>query len=78
MPFSRRRRATAASRARGFESRQPVNGKGMPEVVAAFGKGADQIAREIIDWTIQNGSAIQAGQEDMAASASERILLEKP
>jgi cholesterol transport system auxiliary component len=56
--------------ARGFESRQPVNGKGMPEVVAAFGKGADQIAREIIDWTIQNGSAVQAGQEDMAASAS--------
>jgi cholesterol transport system auxiliary component len=55
--------------ARGFESRQPVNGKGMPEVVAAFGKGADQIAREIIDWTIQHGSAIQAGENEMPASA---------
>jgi cholesterol transport system auxiliary component len=55
--------------ARGFESRQPINGKGMPEVVAAFGKGADQIAREIIDWTIQHGSAIQAGENEMPASA---------
>ncbi|SFH44078.1 cholesterol transport system auxiliary component [Nitrosospira sp. Nsp14] len=55
--------------ARGFESRQPVKGKGMPEVVAAFGKGADDVAREIIEWTIQHGSAIQAGENEMPASA---------
>jgi cholesterol transport system auxiliary component len=55
--------------ARGFESRQPVKGKGMPEVVAAFGKGADDVARQIIDWTIQHGSALQADQADAAASA---------
>jgi cholesterol transport system auxiliary component len=49
---------------RGFETRQPVEGKGMPEVVAAFGKGTDDVARQIIDWTIQHGSAIQADQAD--------------
>ena len=41
----------------------------MPEVIAAFGRGADQVAREIIDWTIQHGSAIQAGENEMPASA---------
>jgi len=55
--------------ARGFESRQPVEGKGMPAVIAAFGRGADQVAREIIDWTIQHGSGIQAGENEMPASA---------
>jgi cholesterol transport system auxiliary component len=54
---------------RGFEARQSVEGKGMPEVVAAFGKGADDVARQIIDWTIQHGSALQADQADAAASA---------
>jgi cholesterol transport system auxiliary component len=53
---------------RGFEARQPVEGKGMPEVIAAFGKGADEIARQIIDWTVQHGSAIQADQADAGAS----------
>jgi cholesterol transport system auxiliary component len=55
--------------ARGFESRQPVKGRGMPEVVAAFGRGADDVAREIIDWTIRHGGSIQAGQGDSSASA---------
>ncbi|WON73889.1 ABC-type transport auxiliary lipoprotein family protein [Nitrosospira sp. Is2] len=55
--------------ARGFESRQPVNGKGMPDVVAAFGKGADEIGREIIGWTIQHGNSMQAGGNEMPASA---------
>jgi cholesterol transport system auxiliary component len=55
--------------ARSFESRQPVKSKGMPEVVAAFGKGADDVAREIIDWTLQHGSSIQAGENEMPASA---------
>jgi cholesterol transport system auxiliary component len=53
---------------RGFETRQPVEGKGMPEVVAAFGKGADDVATQIIDWTIQHGSAIQADQAGAGAS----------
>ena len=53
---------------RGFETRQPVEGKGMPEIVAAFGKGADTVARQIIDWTIQHGGAIQADQADAEAS----------
>jgi cholesterol transport system auxiliary component len=56
---------------RGFETRQPVEGKGMPEVVAAFGKGADDVARQIINWTVQHGSAIQADQAGAAASAGE-------
>jgi cholesterol transport system auxiliary component len=55
---------------RGFEARQPAQGKGMPEVVAAFGKGADDVAREIIDWTIEHGSTVQAGGDGVAASAS--------
>jgi cholesterol transport system auxiliary component len=55
---------------RGFEANQPVEGKGMPEVIAAFGKGADDLAREIIDWTIEHGSTVQAGEDDMAASTS--------
>ena len=66
--------------ARSFESRQPVKSKGMPEVVAAFGKGADDVAREIIEWTMQHGSAIQANQADTAASATVRMnsSAEKP
>lgn len=55
---------------RGFEIRQPVEGKGMPEVIAAFGTGADDLARQIIDWTVQHGSPIQADQAGAAASAS--------
>jgi cholesterol transport system auxiliary component len=54
---------------RSFEIRQPVEGNGMPEVVASFGKGADDLARQIIDWAIQHGGAIQADQADAAASA---------
>ena len=53
---------------RGFETRQPVEGKGMPEVVAAFGKGADDVARQIIDWTIEHGSAVQPWQGDATNS----------
>jgi cholesterol transport system auxiliary component len=53
---------------RGFEARQPVEGKGMPEVIAAFGKGADDLAREIIDWTIEHGSAIQPAKDETGAT----------
>jgi cholesterol transport system auxiliary component len=57
----------------GFEARQPVEGKGMTEVIAAFGKATDKLAREMIDWTIQHGNSIQATQDDTTASAGERM-----
>lgn len=46
--------------ARGFETRQPVEGTGMPEVITAFGRGADKIAAEVVDWTVEHGSALQS------------------
>jgi hypothetical protein len=47
-------------------------GECLAEVVAAFGKGADDIiAKEIIGWTIQHGSSIQAGENEMPALPEE-------
>jgi hypothetical protein len=37
-------------------------GEYSPEVVAAIGKGGDDVAREIIERAIQNRSSIQAGK----------------
>jgi cholesterol transport system auxiliary component len=38
---------------RRFEIGQPTEGKGMREVMAAFGKATDKLAAEIIEWTLQ-------------------------
>lgn len=49
---------TVASR--GFEVTQPVKGKGMPSVVSAFGKAADRLAGEIVDWTVEQSGVLQS------------------
>lgn len=38
---------------RSFEVTEPVNGKGVPEVVAAFGRADDALARQVVEWTLQ-------------------------
>lgn len=40
---------------RTFEVRQPVDGKQVPEVVSAFGKAADQLSAQVVEWTLQQG-----------------------
>ncbi|MDF3867366.1 ABC-type transport auxiliary lipoprotein family protein [Pseudomonas denitrificans (nom. rej.)] len=40
---------------RSFEVRQPVDGKQVPEVVSAFGKAADQLSGQVVQWTLQQG-----------------------
>lgn len=40
---------------RRFEISQPMEGKEMPDVMAAFGKATDKLAAEIIEWTLQPG-----------------------
>lgn len=40
---------------RSFEVRQPVDGKQVPEVVSAFGKAADQLSAQVVEWTLQQG-----------------------
>jgi cholesterol transport system auxiliary component len=45
---------------RGFEVMQPVEGKGVPEIVEAFGKGADRLAGNIVDWTIEQSHILQS------------------
>lgn len=40
---------------RTFEVSQPVGGKQVPEVVSAFGKAADQLSAQVVQWTLQQG-----------------------
>lgn len=40
---------------RTFEVRQPVDGKQVPDVVSAFGKAADQLSDQVVQWTLQQG-----------------------
>lgn len=40
---------------RSFEVTEPVNGKSVPEVVAAFGRADDALARQVVEWTLQQG-----------------------
>jgi cholesterol transport system auxiliary component len=40
---------------RTFEVSQPVDGKQVPEVVSAFGKAADQLSDQVVQWTLQQG-----------------------
>jgi cholesterol transport system auxiliary component len=42
-----------------FEIRQPMEGKKMREVMAAFGKATDKLSAEIIGWTLQPGPVPQ-------------------
>jgi len=36
---------------RSFEVTEPVNGKAVPEVVAAFGRADDKMAMQVVQWT---------------------------
>lgn len=40
---------------RSFDIRQPVDGTAVPAVVTAFGKAGDQLAAQVVDWTLQQG-----------------------
>ena len=44
---------------RSFEVMQPVEGKGMAEVIKAFGKGADKLAGDIVDWTVEQSYIVR-------------------
>ncbi|MBN9133862.1 MAG: membrane integrity-associated transporter subunit PqiC [Nitrosospira multiformis] len=50
--------------ARGFEVSEPVQSRGTSEIITAFGLGADRLAAEIIDWTVQQGRAPQTGAKE--------------
>lgn len=39
--------------ARRFEVREPVDGKAVPQVVEAFGRAMDILAREVTAWTLE-------------------------
>jgi len=36
-----------------FEISQPVSGTAVPQVVAAIGQAGDTLARQVVDWTLQ-------------------------
>ena len=38
---------------RSFEVTEPVNGKAVPEVVAAFGRADDALALQVVEWALQ-------------------------
>jgi cholesterol transport system auxiliary component len=48
---------------RSFEIVEPVQGREIPEVIAAFGRATDRLAAEVIDWTLQHESAQQRALE---------------
>jgi cholesterol transport system auxiliary component len=48
---------------RSFEIVEPVQGREIPEVIAAFGRAADRLAAEVIDWTLQYEPASQPAVE---------------
>lgn len=39
-----------------FTVEQPVDGKAVPQVVNAFGEASDQLARQIVNWTVMQSS----------------------
>lgn len=51
---------------RSFEVRQPVDGKQVAEVVTAFGKASDQLAAQVVEWTLQQGQAQKSGKSATA------------
>ena len=50
--------------ARSFEVSEPVQSRGTSEIITAFGLSADRLAAEIIDWTVQQGMALQTGAKE--------------
>jgi cholesterol transport system auxiliary component len=40
---------------RRFEVHQPVSGKQVPAVVAAFGQASDSLANQMVQWTVEQG-----------------------
>ena len=43
-----------------FEVRQPLTGSQVPSAVAGFGAASDQLARQVIDWTVSQAAQAQA------------------
>lgn len=43
-----------------FEVRQPLAGTQVPAAVAGFGAASDQLARQVIDWTVNQAGQAQA------------------
>nr|WP_255494647.1 ABC-type transport auxiliary lipoprotein family protein [Luteibacter sp. Sphag1AF] len=43
---------------RTFEVRQPVDGKEVPAVVAAFGQASDSLARQVVTWTFERNPTV--------------------
>jgi cholesterol transport system auxiliary component len=48
---------------RSFEIIEPVQGREISEVIAAFGRATDRLAAEVIDWTLQYEPASQPALE---------------
>lgn len=44
---------------RRFEVREPVDGKEVPQVVAAFGRAMDKVNDQVVGWTLQTAPAQQ-------------------
>lgn len=44
---------------RRFEVRQAASDTSVPAVVNAFGQAGDQLAREVLEWTVQQGQTAQ-------------------
>lgn len=44
---------------RRFEVSQPASDTTVPAVINAFGLAGDQLAREVLEWTLQQGQAAQ-------------------
>lgn len=51
---SRSQRIIASQR---FDVRQPVSDPQVPAVVVAFGQASDQLAAQLLNWTLQQGQA---------------------
>lgn len=47
-----------------FDIAQPVGGKTVPQVVAAFGRASDTLASQIVAWTMQQSLASPAAPTD--------------
>jgi cholesterol transport system auxiliary component len=43
--------------ARSFEVTESVNGKAVPEVVAAFGRADNALARQVVEWALQQAAS---------------------
>ena len=44
---------------RRFEVSQPASDTSVPAVVNAFGQAGDQLAREVLEWTLTQGQTAQ-------------------